>query len=385
MLNTPMKTPVASTIRFGQIILTTLLIVIGTLTSHAQLSSVTITEVEKREDCDSAYWRVRFTVDTPNVNGGYIVQKITLSGDIHQCDDTRIGINDIVYWESWPVGANANSSGEEWPAADGSGNTWNDQYLAYARHGTYGEVTWTGQVAFVPSPTPGTNPDTNTPNTWSDTAVSYALGLLATYTEPSYWDSLEASGVLSDHNATLTWRCCNDSADTIYFHDLIGPDTAEVPVDTTETPDDPTDPTDPDGGSGGDGNDPDDTGGSDGTGGEGDGSVPPGSGKLGIGTMVKQASNSPSDQQTGERANAERDFRIYPVPFKDQVTVVLTWEPENKLEVRILNLSGQVVFVEQGRFEQVFELNVVDLPEGMYSLQVEDLNTGETHYHTVVK
>lgn len=369
MFYTFMKRPVVAIKRLGQLVLTTLLLVVGTLAANAQFSTVTITEVETHADCNMAYWRVRFTVDNPDSNGGFIVQKIVFSGDVYNCDGVRLGYDGATYWESWPVGPNGTSSGQAWPASDGSGNMWNDQYkVGPSLANTYGSVSWTGQVAFVASPAPGVNPDTNTPNTWTTTGVPMSGGLSATTTEPSYWAALQASGKLKDHNAQLTWHCCGDTNDTVYFHDQTVVVVEEEVVDET----DPDHNDDPDGGDG------------TGSGSDGDGTTDDsGSGKMDpSGINTPPMLNVPADKQIDQ---SSLDFEVYPVPFDDRITVALALDPDSDLEVRLVNMSGQVVFVKQERFSKTFELNLKHLPHGMYNLQIQDLSTGAMQHRTVIK
>ena len=67
-------------------------------------------------------------------------------------------------------------------------------------------------------------------------------------------------------------------------------------------------------------------------------------------------------------------FKVFPNPFKDEVSVQFYAEMEGRLPYRITNLLGQNLQVgnlEASKGLNTFKLPIIDLPKGIYLFHVE--------------
>lgn len=314
----------------------------------AQFSSVTITEVETVASCDGASWKVKFKVDNPSPNGGHIVQKIEFTGDVYSClTGNRIGYNPQTYWEIWGVNPGQDTTIEVGGTANGS--TWNDNYSLSAMHNTYGTAQWKGTIAFVAAPDTGVWPDTNDATNWWWDTTHMSQGLWATFVQPSYWQALVNSGKAKSHNAKITWNCCSSDTDTVYWHDrCIG--TCTQPVE------DVVDETDPDG----------------------DGETPPGdddgSGKWGT-----------DDGITRDPSGTNPAFHAYPNPFNERLIIEFPYLVEQAIEVRITDVHGRLRYLVQQPPAQRLELDLANVPGGVYLLTVAGPGAGQPGHRVIIK
>lgn len=197
-------------------------------------SSVTIIKVEKKADCSEATFKVKFKVNNPGPNGGYIVQKVHLKGYRVNCDLTGAVRVDLVYYECWfvPAGQDSAIGGPPETGTTGSGATYNDQYTMKPLANTFGEMSWQGEVAYIAIPASGPNP---IDSTWGPTNVPQSGGLLATTTTPSFWGAMVASGKTSSHDAYTSWYCCDGVNSAFILDNTHVPVTIEVDTNDIAT------------------------------------------------------------------------------------------------------------------------------------------------------
>lgn len=199
-------------------------------------STVTTISVESKADCNEATFKVKYKVDNPSPNGGYIVQKVDLKGYRIKCDLTSNGRVNLVYFECWPVPPNSDSTtgGPPETGTTSSGQTWNDQYTMGPLNNTFGEMSWQGEVGFIANPSASTSAiDT----TWTRTGVPNTGGLLGTTTTPGFWAAMVASGATSSHDAYTSWYCCDGISSAFILDDTYVPVTIEVDTNDVATTD----------------------------------------------------------------------------------------------------------------------------------------------------
>lgn len=237
----------------SRLLVTLLFFVFGAQKAIAQdttFASVTITTVDSTLAADTLRWDVKFKVDTTgtngNADGGWIIQKITMSRVVYPCPRKEgqkplPGPAPITYYEVWPVAPGSDTTTSELP------NGADDSFMcslsaANAPDNTYGTFKVIAELAFVNDP--GTAPDGSLPNTpgdpggadtnrtdaggstWAPGSVPQAGGLVATTTEPSFWGKLKDSGKVTTRTWEVSWDKCKDSSDV---EDPVKEE--EIPVD----------------------------------------------------------------------------------------------------------------------------------------------------------
>lgn len=181
-------------------------------------STVQIETVELvSEECEKFGWYVKFKVDNPSPNGGWIVQEINLEWCVWPCDEipeepngdtANGGCKTAHYWEAWNVPPNADTSNTTFNAP--GGDLANDGYTFDIPECTWGWVIWEGKVGFVANPT-------NDTANWTFGGHPNAGNLWWTEEPPVYWENLVNSGNATQHDAELYWICCKD--DTLWDWD----------------------------------------------------------------------------------------------------------------------------------------------------------------------
>jgi hypothetical protein len=222
-----------------------------TVTKAQTFSEVTvITTYSEFVECQYAGWDVKFKVNTPSPNGGWIVQKVAYKRDATLCPPNsgpHPGNINESYYEAWPVAPNANTSTTTFPPAVPGNSPHNDRYLIIIPNNTIGTGSIIGEVAFIANDSAGTS-ILDTANTWKFGGVTRAGRLHAVdsvtaddgskvaYTPP-FWQALSASNKITKHEMSISWICCGGGNDTLIVDTLIeGPKVVTPPdeEDTTE-------------------------------------------------------------------------------------------------------------------------------------------------------
>jgi len=194
-------------------------------------SSVTITTVDStNDDGTDPHWDVSFEVDTAgtnnNANGGWVVQKVTMSLKVDPCPGTEGDSIDttVVYFEVWAVPAGDNAPAAEFP--NGASDRWAPNPATTGGE-TYGTFSVSSEITFVSNPgggnpaTPGhpggsdANRDEDGGSNWGNSpdtgGVPEAGGLISTYDDPtpSFWDGVDPANI-SSRSWSYSWNNCED-------------------------------------------------------------------------------------------------------------------------------------------------------------------------------
>ncbi len=157
------------------------------------LSIETVKGPEKK-DCGAFEWRVRFKLKDADDKKGWVVQKITFTKKIDNCDNSNNTNETISFWEAWQVLIPRNTD-SLWYLGNG---TYDDMYRSGSHPNTKGEKDIKGQVKFFT--------DQDLPNTFKkNNPDTYAGGLPSTKEKPAFWDDTDAL----NHNLNTTWVCCD--------------------------------------------------------------------------------------------------------------------------------------------------------------------------------
>ena len=146
--------------------------------------------------CGGFDWKVKFTLNAASQKGGWIVQKITMTKFIRDCEARIIENSTLTYWEAWHVmpGSKIDSS-----TAAGLFN-FDDEYKLQDQGCTIGRVDYVGEVKFFEGlDLPG--------NFIRNNPATYAHDLPSTKDKPAFWDNTDAV----PHTLISKWNCCPPS------------------------------------------------------------------------------------------------------------------------------------------------------------------------------
>lgn len=147
-------------------------------------------------NCGGFFWSVKYELDVAAPKKGFIVQQITETRDIKDCNGKQIGKDPKPYWEAWSVDSGSKTCT---PAVGGV----NDIYSEPSHPNTKGKIVIDGKLAFFamnnlpPSFKPGNPPSAGI--------------LLSDTNKPAFWTPAAEAGATS-HNLTITWDCCNGNS-----------------------------------------------------------------------------------------------------------------------------------------------------------------------------
>jgi hypothetical protein len=311
-------------------------------------SSVSITTVEvSNKKCDSFGWYVKFKVDNPGANGGWIIQEVDLKVKKDKCRPPRNILNiDKKYYEIWPVAAGANTSGTTGTAP--GGGTYNDGFSISGLANTKGSGSWKGVVAYIANPAPGSSAIDTSTGGWGPGTVPYAGILISTYTQPGFWANLLASGKAKRHEMSISWDCCDPDNPVWEFDTLV----AQLP----KVVDKPVDEIDPDK------VDSDDD--------------------KGTSTSTGRHKNAPSadhgiNTNMYDLTNASEEgtqFDVYPNPMENDITIKSLINLETPVRVKLYNSSGKMVINQVLDIDNQATISVDQLPKGIYVLSIHKPN-----------
>ena len=308
------------------------------------------------EKCETFSWKIKFSLEGGCPNGGWIVQKIQSNWKVTDCEETWGNSSFNNFFEAWEVAPGATTATPSAPISPGSSVTYNDNYSYTIQDNTKGEFHVKGDFAFIANPPGGSALDTSK---WKKGSVAQAGGLMATRNTPTWWKAMSSSGKTTKHNLDLYWICCGTDQDTTYYDTLIVtppivPDTIIVEEPKINDKNKILDPKN----------------------------------HQGLKCDNSNPGPSPSLKSNSEpnpTITKDYSFQVYPIPVSDRLFIQSNTFIDQELQIRLLNINGQVLIDQQRTFSTETSFDVSSFPPGVYFVLIQNLNGDIIERHQIVK
>ncbi len=306
------------------------------------------------EECETFTWKIKFTLENGCPNGGWIVQSIDSDWEILRCDDTEGNRPFNKFFEAWEVPKNKTVSSDSYPINVNSSILFNDNYSFPIEQQTKGELHVKGQFAFIENPVGGSALD---PTKWVRGSVPQANMLMATRDTPTWWNAMENSGTLTTHDLDLYWVCCGTQKDTTYFDTLIVPPIVPDTIIIEEP----------------DASDQQDI-------------INPQNQQAWKKEDTKSSDTELQQRKTESSTKAtENLFQIFPIPAKNKLFIQSAIPLDQTLQIRLINITGQVLIDQQRRFSSEASFDISSFPPGVYFVLIQNLNGDLKQKYQIVK